>query len=83
MIQLIGTVRNGKIEAPAPSKLVDGTEVALLMLNLSSPDAELMEDSELLRTLAAMENFAATFPVVEEGKNLSQAARDSADWEKL
>ena len=79
MIQLIGTVRNGKIEAPAPSKLVDGTEVAMLVLNLSSPDTELMEDSELLRTLAAMENFAATFPVVEEGKNLSQAARDSAD----
>ena len=51
----------------------------MLVLNLSSPDTELMEDSELLRTLAAMENFAATFPVVEEGKNLSQAARDSAD----
>ncbi len=53
------------------------------MLNSSSPDTEPMEDSELLRTLAAMENFAATFPVDEDGEDLSQAARDSADWEKL
>ena len=49
------------------------------MLNSSSPDTELMEDSELLRTLAAMENFAATFPVYEDAEDISQVARDSAD----
>ena len=82
MIQLTGTVRNGKIEVAAPSDLADGTQVALLMLNLTLPDTEQMEDSELLRTLAAMENFASCFPVDDDGEDLSQAARESADWEK-
>ena len=82
MIQLTGTVINGKIEVAAPSDLADGTRVALLMLNSTLPDTEQMDDSELLRTLAAMEKFAATFPENEEGEDLSQAARDSADWEK-
>ena len=82
MIQLTGTVRNGKIEAPAPSNLADGTEVALLILNSGLPDTEQMDDSELMRTLAAMDEFAATFPVDEDGGDLSQASRESSDWEK-
>jgi hypothetical protein len=41
-----------------------------------------MDDSELLRTLAAMDKFAASFPASEDGEDLSQAARESADWEK-
>jgi hypothetical protein len=82
MVQLTGTVRNGKIEVLAPSQLADGTQVALLILNSTLPDAEQMDDSELLRTLAAMETFAASFPKCEEGEDLSQAARESADWEK-
>ena len=82
MIQLTGIVKNGKIEVAAPNDLADGTRVALLMLNSTLPDTEQMEDSELLRTLAAMEKFAATFPESEDGEDLSQAARESADWEK-
>ena len=82
MIQLTGTVRNGKIEVAAPSELADGTRVALLMLNSTLPDTEHMDDSELLRTLAAMESFAAAFPEDKDGEDLSQAARESADWEK-
>lgn len=82
MIQLTGTVRNGKIEAPAPSNLADGTEVALLILSSSLPDNEQMDDAELLRTLAAMESFAAAYPEDQDGEDLSQAARESADWEK-
>lgn len=82
IIQLIGTVRNGKIEAPAPSNLADGTEVALLILHSSLPDNEQMDDSELLRILAAMESFAAAFPEYQDGEDLSQAARETADWEK-
>jgi hypothetical protein len=82
MIQLTGTVRNGKIEVTAPSDLADGTRVALLMLNSTLPDSEQMDDSELSRTLAAMENFAAAFPENECGEDLSRAARESADWEK-
>lgn len=34
-------------------------------------------------TLAAMESFAATFPEYQDGEDLSQAARESADWEKF
>ena len=82
MIQLTGTVRNGKIEVAAPSELADGTRVALLMINSTLPDTEQMEDSELSQTLAAMETFAAAFPEDQDGEDLSQAARDSADWEK-
>ena len=82
MIQLTGTVRNGKIEVTAPSDLADGTRVALLMLNSTLPDSEQMDDSELSRTLAAMGNFAAAFPEDEAGEDLSRAARESADWEK-
>ena len=82
MIQLTGTVRNGKIEVAAPSELADGTRVTLLMLNSTMPDTEQMDDSELLRTLAAMESFAAAFPEDQDGEDLSQAARESADREK-
>lgn len=82
MIQLTGTVINEKIEVAAPSDLADGTRVALLMLDATFPDTEKMDDLELLRTLAAMEKFAATFPESEDGEDLSQAARESADWEK-
>jgi|GEM_PF-1422279 len=82
MIQLTGTVRNGKIEVAAPSELADGTRVALLMLNSTPPDTQQMDDSELLRTLAAMESFAAAFPEDKDGEDLSQAARESAEWEK-
>ena len=82
MIQLTGIVRNGKIEVRAPSNLADGTEVALLILNSGLPDTEQMDDSELMRTLAAMDAFAATFPVNKDGEDLSQAARESAEWEK-
>lgn len=81
MIQLTGTVRNGKIEVAAPSDLADGTRVALLMLNSTLPDTEQMDDSELLRTLTAMEKFAATFPENEDSEDLSQAARESAAWD--
>ena len=81
MIQLTGTVRNGKIEVAAPSELAEGTRVALLMINSTLPDTEQMDDSELSRTLAAMETFAAAFPEVQDGEDLSQAARESADWE--
>ena len=41
-----------------------------------------MDDSELLRTLTAMESFAATFPEDHDGEVLSLAASESADWEK-
>jgi len=82
MIQLTGTVRNGKIEVAAPSELAEGTRVALLVLNSNLPDTEQMDDSELARTLAAMETFAAAFPEEQDGEDFSQAARESADWEK-
>lgn len=82
MIQLTGTVKNGKIEVAAPIELVDGTRVALLMLNSTLPDNEQMDDCELSRTLAALDSFAAAFPEDEAGEDLSQAARESTDWEK-
>ena len=82
MIQLTGTVRNGKIEVAAPSELVEGTHVALLMLASNLPDTEQMDDSELQRTLTAMESFASAFPEDQNGEDFSQAARESAGWEK-
>jgi hypothetical protein len=82
MIQLTGTVRNGKIEVAAPSELADGTRVALLMLNSTLPETEQMDYFELMRTLAAMESFAAAFPEDQDGEDLSQDASESADWEK-
>lgn len=82
MIQFTGTVRNGKIEVAAPSDLAEGTHVALLMLTSSLPDTEQMDDTELLRTLAAMDSFATAFPEDQDGEDFSQAARESVDWEK-
>ncbi len=72
MNQLPRTVGNGKIEVAAPSELA----------NSALPDTEQMDDSELLRTLAAMGTFAAAFPENQDGEDLSQRARESADWEK-
>ncbi len=79
MIQLTGTVKNGKIEVSAPSDLAAGTRVALLMHNSTLPNTEQMDDSELLRTLAAMKEFTANFPENENGEDLGQAAQDLAD----
>ncbi|MFN7874004.1 MAG: hypothetical protein ACK5PB_01715 [Pirellula sp.] len=82
MIQLTGTVRDGKIELVAPRELTDGARVSLLMLGSTSPDPERMDDAELARTLAALSAFEQAFPENEEGEDLSKAASESSDWEK-
>lgn len=82
MIQLTGTVRDGKIELVAPRELTDGATVSLLLLSSTLPDAEGMDDKELARTLAALNAFEQAFPENEEGEDLSEAARETSDWEK-
>lgn len=82
MIQLTGTVRDGKIEVVAPHDLTDGAKVSLLVLGSISPDPEGMDDTELARTLAALTAFEKAFPENEDGEDLSQAARETAAWEK-
>lgn len=42
-----------------------------------------MDDAELARTLAALNAFEHAFPEDEEGEDLSKAARESADSEKI
>lgn len=84
MTQLTAIVRDGKIEVVAPKELSDGTEVTLLIVRKGIfQDLDSTEDpQETQRILQAMEQFEATFPVDEGGDDLSQAARESADWEK-
>ncbi len=82
MIQLTGIVRNGKIEVLAPRNLADGTEVELLMVDSGLRDTEVMDDSELAQTLAAMDRFASEFPANDDCEDLSRAARENAAWEK-
>ena len=47
------TVRNGRIDVPAPSELADGTEV-VLSIGSTAPDDEPMSPEEIARVLAAM-----------------------------
>lgn len=83
MTPLTGVVRNGKIEIVTPVNLAEGTEVKLFFFdNCATDDDETMTDAEIARTLAAMDKFAAEFPVDEGGEDLSLAAKESADWEK-
>jgi hypothetical protein len=41
-----------------------------------------MSDEEVARTLKAMDEFNAAFPVQESGEDLSQAARTAGNLEK-
>lgn len=85
MTQLTAIVRDGKIEVAAPDDLSEGTEVTLLIVRhgvLVDPDSyEDTQDS--YRALQAMELFEAAFPVDENGEDLSRAAQESSDWEKI
>jgi hypothetical protein len=82
MIQLTGTVKDGMIEVAAPRDLTDGSRVPLLVLGSAAPEPTDMDDAELERTLAALKAFEDAFGENEDGEDLSQAARESAGWEK-
>ncbi len=81
---MTAVVRDGKIVVVATEDLSDGTEVTLLIVrNGILQDLDSTEDPhETRRTLQAMEQFEATFPIDEGGEDLSRAARESASWEK-
>jgi len=74
-------VSNGKIEITVPSEIRDGETVSVLVIGHSAAE-EAMSDEEIARTLKAMDEFNAAFPLQEPGENLSQAARTAGDLEK-
>lgn len=49
------TIRNGRIDVPAPRELPDGTEVMLTIAK--SEDDRLLTPDEIARTLAAMDRL--------------------------
>ena len=74
-------VSNGKIEITFPSEIRDGETVSVLVIGHSAAEVA-MSDEEVARTLKAMDEFNAAFPVQESGEDLSQAARTAGDLEK-
>ncbi len=74
-------VSNRKIEIAAPSEIRDGETVSVLVIGHSATE-EAMSDEEIARTLNAMDEFNAAFPVQESGEDLSRSARIAGDLEK-
>ena len=74
-------VNNGKIEIQAPSELPDGSPVSVLVVGLPM-NSELMSADEIASTVQAMDLFAATFPFLEDGEDLSAASRTTGELEK-
>lgn len=74
-------VSNGKIEIKVPSDIRDGETVSVLVLGHSAAD-DVMSDEEIAKTIQAMDEFNAAFPVQETGEDLSQPARVAGDLEK-
>ncbi len=72
---------NGKIEITVPSEIRDGETVSVLVIGHSATEVA-MSNEEVARTLKAMDEFNAAFPVQESGEDLSQAARTAGDLEK-
>ena len=72
---------NGKIEITVPSEIRDGETVSVLVIGHSAAEVA-MSNEEVARTLKAMDEFNAAFPVQEPGEDLSQAARTAGDLEK-
>lgn len=79
MIQAV--VTNGKIEIQAPNEFHDGETVSVIVLNHSSADAPLSPE-EISTSLRALDQFTASFPILENGEDLSAPARLAGDVEK-
>ena len=67
------TVRNRRIEVPAPSDIPDGTEVMLTIA--APPETDPLSPEEIARILAAMQNLEP-LDIPED------VAADLDDWER-
>jgi hypothetical protein len=67
------TVRNGRIEVPAPIEIPDGTEVLLTIAK--STDEDLLAPEEITRILAAMQ-------ILEPLEIPENVAADLNEWEQ-
>jgi hypothetical protein len=74
MTVLKTTIRNRRIDVPAPSDLPDGTEV-ILTIGTDTPDDDPMTPEEIARVLAAMEKL-------EPLEIPAETAADLDAWER-
>lgn len=79
MIQAV--VTNGKIEIQAPSDFHEGETVSVIVLNHSASD-EPLSTEEIASSLRALDQFTASFSILEDGEDLSAPARLAGDVEK-
>ena len=79
MIQAV--VTNGKIEIQAPYELHEGETVSVIVLNHSTAD-EPLSPEEISTSLRALDQFVASFPILENGEDLSAPARSAGEVEK-
>jgi hypothetical protein len=82
MTPVTGIVRNGKIEIVAPTQYSEGAKVRLWLDAEKESDDGPVGEEEIRRTLDAFDRFSQEFPPDENGEDLSQAARENAEWEK-
>jgi hypothetical protein len=78
MIQAV--VTNGKIEIEAPLDVREGETVSVMVLDSSTADGP-MSDDEIARRVRALDEFNATFPIREDGEDLSEPARSAGQDE--
>ena len=79
MIQSV--VSNGIIEIKAPAEIHDGEIVSVLVVGHAIAE-DPMTDQEITQALKAIDEFNDTFPVQEDGEDLSEAARVAGKLEK-
>ncbi len=84
MNPITGTVRNGKIEIPAPSGLIEGTEVLVWLERNSSAvdESDKMGATEVERVLLAMEEVRPFVMTEDERAEWQQAIEDRGKFDQ-
>lgn len=84
MYPVTGTVKNGKIEIPAPSELTEGTEV-LVWLETDAPsgaEADSMDAAEIERVLKAMDEVRPFVMTAEERQEWQRAIEERGQFDQ-
>jgi hypothetical protein len=84
MNPITGTVRNGKIEIPAPSGLIEGTEVLVWLERDSSAvdETDKMDASEIERVLLAMDEVRPFVMTEDERTQWQQAIEERVKFDQ-
>ena len=84
MYPVTGTVKNGKIEIPAPSELTEGAEVLVWLETDSSSasEADSMDAAEIERVLKAMDEVRPFVMTAEERQEWQRAIEERAQFDQ-